>query len=174
MGSEQRHPEVVAAQDHESAVVAVAERCFEVLGVSRKAECVALDAVFVDGSGHKYVDESLTQVGYRAFESHECGLSGNGGRLSGLHFGVLGHDVDYVVLSVAGVERRCDLAQCALRHVERSPVIRCDLGRSVNYRGAYFGYSRIIYNFEYQFVSYAIDVAVGDSHFYLVIFVHQS
>ncbi len=93
----------VFATHYHHGVTAFAETLFEILGVAGEVEFLAVDGVFVDGSGDEYVDEAVAEVGDGAFEGCEGCLSGSLGGLAGFNLAVFADDVDDVDLIISRI-----------------------------------------------------------------------
>ena len=60
------------------------------------------------------------------------------------------------------------LSELHLGQLHHLAVGRRNLGRTIHHRGAYLGYAGILEGLEDYFIADAVDVSVGDAHFYLV------
>lgn len=163
------YTDIIGAEHHKRLVVGIAfrsERRFEILGVARKTELFALYGMLVDGCGDEHVYEAAAEVGDGALKGGEGCLACGPALHSWLYFDVLAYDVDDVDGAVADFFAPGVLRHLHGGHIEGLAIESGNLGRAVDHRCAKFEQARVLKGLEYDFVAYAVDVAVGDAHSY--------
>ncbi len=166
MGRNEGDTHIFRAKHHKS-FRAVADSRFKIFGVAGESKSFALYVGFIDRRCHEHVDFALAQVGHGTFERYESRLAGHCRRHARLYLHVLAHHIYYIIGGVLGLVGRFYLYKRHVGHFEQFAVVCGNLGGAVDYRSAQFKDSVVLECFEYHFVTYAVDVAVGYSHTYL-------
>ena len=128
-------------------------------------ELVALDVVLVDWRRNQDVNRPAPQVGRCCFQGFEGGGSGNFRGLRQLDLYLIFHAVDEVHAVCPRLFCLRDDVHVHHRQFQHLPMVGRNLRRTVNYRHAQLRHTCIAKSLQYDFVSYAIDISVGNTHF---------
>jgi len=133
--------------------------------MSREVEFVRLYGVFVDRCCNDSVDKPGLQVGCRGFEGEKGGFSGLCRRFGQFDFQLVVEAVYHVDFSGGTLFGRSNDVEVERRQIECFTMVGGHFGRAVHDRRTEFYDTGIGKRFQYHFISYAVDVAVGNTYF---------
>ena len=166
--------QVLGHHQHQRRKLLAAEIVFEESGVPGEFELFGLNVVFVDRRGHDGVDQLVFQVAAGGVEGTFRHLAGDfrGGTEVDLH--LLFIEVDEVGTFGGELFRRFGVLEREVRHLHIFFMVRCHFRESVNHGGAHFHDSVVAQRLDNHFVADAVDVALRDAYYKILILSHSS
>ena len=137
--------------------------------VAWEVEAVDVHVVLVDRSGDEHVEEIVFIVGDGAVDALDGSAAGILRRHAELYLHILVETWQQVELAVLSLVGAVDDAEDVALNAQRIAMVAGNLGRAIDNRCAEIEYCRVFECFEYQLVTYAIGVSVGDGHAYFPI-----
>ena len=138
----------------------------------RKVEFGALYGVLVDWGCYEHIDVSVLKVLDGTFERSESGCTGSGAFNARFHLGIVVKYFDEVVVSAFNVVSVVDYVEWHIFKVNHLAVKCGNSRRAVKHWGAKFANCRLRERFQDYFISYSVDIPVGDSNAYFFIVAH--
>ena len=108
MNGDECHAQPFSTHDHHG-LTAFADAFLKIFRMTGEVELLAVDGVFVDGSGDKHVNETVAQIRDGAFECGERSFTSRFRRLSYVDFTVLPDNIYDIDLIRSGIVGRINL-----------------------------------------------------------------
>ena len=100
----------------------------------------------------------------RIIQTHSCQLSSYFGRLSYIQFDLFLNYVEYVELVRLCLLCRTYVYKWKIRCIYQFLVVRCHLGRAIQYRSAVFQHSVVRKALQQNFISYSVHISLRNAY----------
>ena len=167
----QSHSEIILQKNHQGFSI-LSHTFFNIFRMSREMERIRLDIMLVDWSGYQHINQTVTIILQCSFQRIQSRFTGFRSSLGHFHFQFIFRTVQDVQFTFLCICRSIDDAEVG-RNIHRLAMKGCYLRRTIHNRCAQFQHRSISEGFQDDFVSYPIDISVGDTHFYFSIVFHE-
>ena len=171
MSCHQSHSEIILQKDHQSLFV-LTHTFFNILRMSWEMECFRLDVMLIDRSGHQYIYQTILIILQCSFQRIQSSLSCFWSRLGKFHFQFVFCTIQDIQLAILYTFCCTDDAEVGW-NIHRLAMKSGHLRRTIHNRCTQFQHRSIRKGFQNNFVSYPIDISVGDTHSYFLSVFHE-
>ena len=167
----QSHSEIIFQKNHQSLFI-LSHTFFNIFRMSREMERIRLDIMLIDRSGYQHIYQTILIILQCSFQCIQSGLTRFWSRLGKFHFQFVFRTVQDIQLIILCAFCRTNDTEIGW-NIHRLAMESGHLRRTIYNRCTQFQHRSIRKGFQNNFVSYPIDISVGDTHSYFLSVFHE-